>query len=263
VNLYDFIAGNAPLLVSMPHCGTHLPPHIAADMTTQARQVPDTDFHLPRLYDFVGELGASILSATHSRYVIDLNRPPDGALLYPGASNTELCPTTRFDFAPVYREGHEPDAHAIRARVDEYWQPYHAKLAAELERLRQRHGYALLFDAHSIISVCPRFFDGRLTDLNLGTASGASCDPALGAAVFEQAQRFPGYTSVLDGRFKGGYITRQYGRPRNGVHALQLELSERTYMVEAPPFPYDETLADQVRPVLRALIGTLLAWQPK
>jgi N-formylglutamate deformylase len=260
--MYIFSAGTAPLLISMPHCGTHIPPQLAVDMTPAALEVPDTDFHLPQLYDFVAGLGASVLSATHSRYVIDLNRAPDGAILYPGASNTELCPTTRFDFAPVYRAGRAPDAAAIQARVEEYWQPYHGKLADELERIRQQHGYALLFDAHSIVSVCPRFFAGRLTDLNLGTANGASCDPALGASLLDQAQAYPHWTSVLNGRFKGGYITRQYGKPERAVHAVQLELSERTYMVEAPPFALDEALANQVRPVLRALIDTMLAWQP-
>ena len=263
VNLYDFLPGNSPLLVSMPHCGTHIPPSMATAMTPGALEMPDTDFHIPRLYDFVAGLGASVLSATHSRYLIDLNRPPDGAVLYPGANNTELCPTTRFDFQPIYRDGCAPDESSIRVRVEQYWQPYHARLAAELERIRGEHGYALLFDAHSIISVCPRFFEGRLTDLNLGTAGGMSCDPALSASMFEEAQRYPAYTSVLDGRFKGGYITRRYGRPADGVHAVQLELSERTYMVEAPPFSFDETLAEEVRPALRALIGTLLAWQPK
>jgi N-formylglutamate deformylase len=262
VSLYDFLPGTAPLLVSMPHCGTHIPPHLAADMTRDALEVPDTDFHVPRLYDFVAEVGASVLRATHSRYVIDLNRPPDGTILYPGANNTELCPLTRFDFAPIYRAGRSPDAGAIRARVEEYWQPYHARLATELERIRQQHGYALLFDAHSIISVCPRFFEGRLTDLNLGTAGGASCDPALGPSLFEQAQSYSAYTTALNGRFKGGYITRRYGTPKSGIHAVQLELSERTYMVEAPPFAFDESLASEVRPVLRALIGTLLAWKP-
>lgn len=263
MNPYEFSPGTAPLLVSMPHCGTHIPPRIAAGMTPGALEVPDTDFHMPRLYDFVVGLGASVLSATYSRYVIDLNRPPDGTVLYPGANNTELCPLARFDFAPVYREGRVPDADAIRARVEEYWQPYHARLATELERIRQQHGYALLFDAHSIISVCPRFFEGRLTDLNLGTGGGSSCDAALGLSMLGQAQTFPAYTSVLNGRFKGGYITRQYGKPASGVHAVQLELSERTYMIETPPFAFDETLAREVRPVLRALIGTLLAWTPK
>ncbi|MBP8297219.1 MAG: N-formylglutamate deformylase [Burkholderiales bacterium] len=263
LNLYDFSPGTAPLLVSMPHCGTYIPPRLAADMTPEALSVPDTDFHLPRLYDFVRELGASVLAATHSRYVIDLNRPPDGAVLYPGASNTELCPTTRFDFAPVYREGRAPDMDGIRARVADYWEPYHARLAGELERIHALHDYALLFDAHSIVSVCPRFFEGRLTDINLGTADGASCAPALGAAVLEAAQEYPGYTSILNGRFKGGFITRRYGKPDHGVHAVQLELAERTYMDEAPPFAYDETLAESVRPVLRSVLEAMLSWKPR
>ncbi len=262
MNLFDFRQGTAPLLVSMPHCGTHIPPDLAAGMTPAALEVPDTDWHMPRLYDFVRELGASTLAATHSRYVIDLNRPPDGAVLYPGASNTELCPTTRFDVAPVYRDGVGPDGRQIAARVERYWRPYHAALDAELQRIRAQHGYALLFDAHSIISVCPRFFDGRLTDINLGTGGGTSCDPALGARVEAAARRSANYTSVLNGRFKGGYITRQYGRPAARIHAVQLELSTCTYMIERLPFDFDEALADGVRPVLRDVVESMLAWQP-
>jgi N-formylglutamate deformylase len=262
VNLYDFHAGTAPLLVSMPHCGTHIPPELAAAMTPAALEVPDTDWHMPRLYDFLVELGASTLAATHSRYVIDLNRPPDGASLYPGASNTELCPTSRFDFAAIYREGAEPGPGEIAHRVATWWQPYHAALAAELERIRARHGYALLFDAHSIVSVCPRFFEGRLPDFNLGTGGGASCAPALGESLLRIA-RDSRYAAVLNGRFKGGYITRHYGRPDERVHALQLELAECTYLVERVPFAWDDGLAAQVRPVLRALIEAMLAWRPQ
>jgi N-formylglutamate deformylase len=263
VNLYEFSAGDAPLLVSIPHCGTHIPPELASAMTPDAHDVPDTDFHLPQLYDFLAGLDVPVLAATHSRYVIDLNRSPDGAVLYPGASNTELCPTTRFDFAPVYADGKNPDAAEIAQRVDTYWRPYHAKLAEELQRIRDRHGYALLFDAHSIVSVCPRFFEGKLTDFNLGNGAGSSCDPQLAQRLLDVAKAHPTYTSVLNGRFKGGYITRQYGRPSAGVHSVQLELSERTYMTESPPFPFDEALANEVRPVLRGLIDTLLAWRPR
>src|SRR5512143_1243527 len=176
MTLYDFSAGDAPLLVSMPHCGTYIPPDLAAAMTPAALEVADTDFHLPQLYDFLEQRGVSVLSATHSRYVIDLNRPPDGEVLYPGANNTELCPISRFDFAPVYREGLTPDAREIERRIATYWRPYHAKIEAELARVKAQHGYALLFDAHSIVSVCPRFFEGRLTDFNLGTGNGTSCD---------------------------------------------------------------------------------------
>jgi len=262
VDLYEFASGSAPLLVSIPHCGTYIPPALASAMTPAALEVADTDFHLRQLYDFVGALGVPVLAATHSRYVIDLNRSPEGAVLYPGANNTELCPTTRFDFAQIYSDGAAPDRVEIGQRVEHYWKPYHARLADELQRLRERHGYALLFDAHSIVSVCPRFFEGRLTDFNLGTGGGTTCNARLAASLLDVAQRADRYTSVLNGRFKGGYITRQYGDPANGIHSVQLELSERTYMIESPPFPYDASLAGEVRPVLRTLIDTLLAWKP-
>jgi N-formylglutamate deformylase len=260
---FDFSAGDAPLLVSMPHCGTHIPQDLAARMTPAAHEVPDTDFHLPRLYEFLAGRGVSVLSATHSRYVIDLNRAPDGSILYPGASNTELCPTSRFDFAAVYPHGAEPDAREIERRVAKYWQPYHAQIEESLARIKARHGYALLFDAHSIVSVCPRFFEGRLTDFNLGTGGGSSCDAVLARRLLDVAAADRRYTSVLNGRFKGGYITRRYGNPVADVHAVQLELAECTYMVERPPFLFEETLARQVRPTLEALIDTLLAWHPR
>ena len=262
VALYDFREGHAPLLISMPHCGTHIPEPLAVDMTSEALEVPDTDFHLPRLYDFAHELGASVLSATHSRYVIDLNRSPDGVVLYPGASNTELCPLSRFDFKPIYRAETGPNVAGMDARIAQYWQPYHQRIASELARLRERHGHALLFDAHSIVSECPRFFEGCLTDFNLGTGGGSSCDPRLGDAVLSVVKGDDSYTSVLNGRFKGGYITRHYGDPSANIHAVQLELSERTYMDEKPPFDYDEVLATKVRVVLRKLIETMLAWKP-
>jgi N-formylglutamate deformylase len=263
MDLYDFSLGDAPLLVSMPHCGTHIPADLAETMTPAALEVADTDFHLPQLYDFLPGRGVSVLSATHSRYVIDLNRPPDGAVLYPGANNTELCPRSRFDFAPIYRNGMEPDVREIDRRVATYWQPYHAKISRELERIKARHGYALLFDAHSIISVCPRFFEGKLTDFNLGTGAGSSCDGVLAERLLSIVQSKRGYTSVLNGRFKGGYITRHYGRPVERVHAVQLELAECTYMHETPPFEFDQSLANGVRPVLAALIDTMLSWQPR
>jgi N-formylglutamate deformylase len=263
VALYDFREGSAPLLISMPHCGTHIPAHLAVEMTPEAMEVPDTDFHLPRLYDFAQELGVPVLSATHSRYVIDLNRSPDGTVLYPGASNTELCPLTRFAFKPIYRAQTGPSGAGIAARIDQYWLPYHRRLESELARIRERYGYALLFDAHSIVSECPRFFDGCLTDFNLGTGGGTSCDPRLGDALLAVVERHSDdYTAVLNGRFKGGYITRHYGSPAKNIHAAQLELSERTYMDEKPPFDYDEVLATRVRVVLRELLETMLAWKP-
>jgi N-formylglutamate deformylase len=255
---YFFERGSLPLLVSMPHVGTQLPADLAARMTSAARQVPDTDWHLPRLYNFLQAMGANLLVAVNSRYVIDLNRDPEGKSLYPGANNTELCPLTTFEFEPVYLEGQAPDEAEVAARVERYWRPYHAKLAEELAAIRARHGYALLFDAHSIKSVLPRFFEGQLWDINLGTGGGSSAAPQVGQALLAAAQAFPEYTSILNGRFKGGYITRAYGNPAQHVHAAQLELSWRAYMDEGGSFAFDEARAGQVRPLLRRVIDTLL-----
>lgn len=258
MDLFTFRAGTAPLLVSMPHVGTHVPADLAARLTREARVLPDTDWHLERLYDFLDALGASVLVATHSRYVVDLNRPPDNTNLYPGQDTTGLVPVDTFARAPVYRDGAVPDAAEIALRVERYWRPYHAQLGRELDRLRAAHGYALLWDAHSIASRVPRFFEGRLPDLNLGTSGGRSCAPVLIDAVAAIAQRAAGYTAVLNGRFKGGYITRRYGQPNTGVHAIQLELAEIAYMDEAPPFTFDLARAARLRPVLRAMLEALL-----
>lgn len=251
---YTFREGRGPLLVSMPHTGTHVPEALARRMTEIARTVPDTDWHLERLYDFLDALGASVLVATHSRYVVDLNRPPDNANLYPGQDTTGLCPVDTFYRQPIYAPGEAPDDEEIADRVARYWTPYHAKLTEELERLKARNGRALLWDAHSIFSVVPRFFAGTLPDFNLGTAEGRSCANGVGEAVLAVAERAPGYRAVLNGRFKGGYITRRYGRPAENVHAFQLELSEATYMEESAPFRFRDDLAARVRPHLRAMV---------
>jgi N-formylglutamate deformylase len=260
MDVYHFTAGRAPLLVSMPHVGTHVPDDIAGRMTNSALTLPDTDWHVDRLYDFLGEIGAGVIQATHSRYVIDLNRAPDGQALYPGASNTELCPTTQFDETPIYRPGQGLDEPEIAARLDRYWRPYHERLARELSAVKARHGFALLFDAHSIRSVVPRFFPGRLPDINLGTGGGAAAPSDLAATLIEAAGDAVGYSSVLNGRFKGGYITRHYGRPAADVHAVQLELAQATYMDEDPPFGFRDDLAARVRPVLRGIVTAMLEW---
>jgi N-formylglutamate deformylase len=247
--------GTAPLLVSMPHVGTFLPEAIAARLTPIARTVPDTDWHLDRLYDFLDDMGASVLVATHSRYVVDLNRPEDDASLYPGQDTTGLFPLDTFAREPLYA-GAPPDAAERADRVARYWRPYHAALRATLAAVRARHGVAVLWDAHSIRSEVPRFFSGKLPDLNLGTAGGASCDARIGHALAQAAAAADGYTHVMNGRFRGGYITRRYGRPADGVHAVQLELSEVTYMDEDPPFAFREDLAERIRPVLRTLVAS-------
>jgi N-formylglutamate amidohydrolase len=258
--VFRFASGSAPLLVSTPHVGTELPDGFAARLSAPAQGLPDTDWHVDRLYDFAGALGASVLRARCSRYVIDLNRPPDDAPLYPGAAGTGLCPTTLFDGTALYRDGGAPPADEVAERVRTYWRPYHDQLARELERIRARFGFALLFDAHSIRSEVPRLFEGRLPDLNLGTGGGTAADESLARALVGECERQRAYDFVLNGRFKGGYITRRYGRPDEHVHAVQLELSQRTYMQEDPPFAFDETRAEGVRPLLCAIVGRMLDW---
>ncbi|MBP0633884.1 N-formylglutamate deformylase [Cupriavidus sp. AcVe19-6a] len=253
--------GTRPLLISMPHVGTHLPASVSQRLTAEARTVPDTDWHLERLYGFARELGASLLVATHSRYVVDLNRPPDNANLYPGQDTTGLCPVDTFDKTALYADGSNgPDDAEIAARRDAIWRPYHEALAAELARLKTEHGTVALWDAHSIRSVLPRFFEGKLPDFNLGTANGESCDAGLASQLLEQASAVPGHTAVLNGRFKGGYITRQYGKPQDGVHAVQLELSQCAYMSETYPFAYDEARSAGLQPALQGMLATVLAF---
>ena len=250
--------GDAPLLVSLPHDGSEIPPALAARMTEGARRAPDTDWHVSRLYAFARELGASVLVPRHSRYVVDLNRPPDDASLYPGQNTTGLCPAVRFSGEPVYREGEAPDPAEVAARVERYWRPYHGALDAELQRLRARHGRVVLWEGHSIRGECPFLFDGRLPDLNLGTADGRSCTPALQerlTAVLRGQQR---YDWVVNGRFKGGYITRHYGDPAHGVDAVQLEISQRIYMDE-DSFAWDVARARDTQDMLRALLEAALS----
>lgn len=251
--------GHVPLLISMPHNGQQIPADIAATMQPYAASVPDTDWFLDRLYNFADELGASVINPVYSRYVIDLNRPPDGTVLYAGANNTELCPTSGFDERPLYLAGQQPNEAEVNRRIELYWRPYHHALRAELDRLKAKFGYALLFDAHSIKSEVPRFFTGRLPDINFGTAEGKSASSGLEQAIM--AVPTGDYSRVLNGRFKGGYITRHYGQPAQHIHALQLELSQITYMDENA-FAWRPERAAQVQPVLRKIVQALLAVPP-
>ena len=260
MSVFTLTHGRTPLLVSMPHTATAIPPELAPRMTDAGRAVPDTDWHVDRLYAFAPELGAGIIQPEQSRYVIDLNRAPDGRSLYAGANNTELCPTSTFAEEPIWKPGEEPQEAEIAERRERYWRPYHDALAAELKRLTERYGVALLWDAHSIRSHVPRFFQGRLPDLNLGTGGGATAASELIQRLAAAAADAPPYTSVLDGRFKGGYITRAYGRPEDGVHAVQLELAQIAYMDEDPPVAYRPERAARLQPVLRRLLQTMLDW---
>jgi N-formylglutamate deformylase len=260
-NIHSLHRGTAPLLVSVPHDGTAVPPDIAARMTPAARGVPDTDWHVARLYDFARELGASLIVPRHSRYVIDLNRPPDDVSLYPGQNTTGLCPTVQFSGAPVYLDGQEPDADEIAARTRTYWQPYHDALRAELARIRSEHGRAVLWEGHSIRHAVPFLFDGRLPDFNLGTAAGASCSPVLQQQLVAVLEAQADHDFVVNGRFKGGYITRHYGDPANRIDAIQLELTQVNYMDEAT-FEYLPERAQPTQAVIRRLLNTCLEFQP-
>ena len=258
MELFRFSAGSTPLVVSAPHVGTEVPPGIAARLTDAAQGLPDTDWHVDRLYAGARALGATTLFANLSRYVVDLNRDPSGKPLYPGADNTELCPTRTFDGEPIWR-GAPPDAAEIAERIERYWRPYHERLRTALDETRARHGIAVLLDAHSIRSVLPRFFEGRLPDLNFGTADGASCAAELSDRLYA-ALEHPGFTRVRDGRFKGGYITRAYGRPAEGVHAAQLELAQSAYMEERPPWGWREDIAARLTPAIGRMLEAALSW---
>ncbi|PVZ43119.1 N-formylglutamate deformylase [Pseudomonas sp. CC120222-01a] len=255
----SFHQGRLPLLISMPHAGLKLTPAVDNGLVEQARSLPDTDWHIPRLYDFARELGASVVAAEYSRFVIDLNRPDDDKPLYVGAT-TGLYPATLFDGEPLFKEGQAPTAEVRKTYLESIWRPYHNTLQSELARLREAHGYALLWDAHSIRSLIPHLFDGKLPDFNLGTFNGASCDPQLAERLQGVCAEAGNYSHVLNGRFKGGHITRHYGDPANHIHAVQLELAQSTYMEEVEPFAYREDLAQPTQRVLSQLLEAMLAW---
>ena len=246
---YDFYEGDSPLLISVPHDGRLVPDDIAASMSGAGRSLVDTDWHVSYLYDFARDLGASMIIARYSRYVVDLNRPADDATLYEGQQGTGLCPLQTFGGEDIYEETVNID---VAERVERFWSPYHAKLAATLAHLREKHGHALLWDAHSISSEVPMLFDGRLPVLNIGSFDGRSCGASRLEAVVAVAEQSP-YETVTDGRFKGGYITRHYGRPDAGVEAIQLEIAQRAYMDEESR-RYDDGKASQLRDTLRAML---------
>lgn len=254
--------GDAPLLLSLPHTGTDLPAAIESRLVSRARALRDTDWWIDRLYGFAAALGATVVRTAISRTAIDVNRDPSGVSLYPGQATTELCPTTTFDGRPLYRDGEAPDAAEIAGRRAAYFDPYHAALAAETARLRARHPRIVVYDAHSIRSRVPRLFAGELPVMNIGTHGGASCDAAVQALAEDHAGRSP-FSSVANGRFKGGWITRSLGRPREGVHAVQMEIACRGYMREGEddaPAPFDVAFAAPMRATLEALLTDLRDW---
>jgi N-formylglutamate deformylase len=255
---FTLTRGNVPLLISLPHNGSYLPDELAKRLRPSARRSPDTDWHVAQLYEpLAQELGASVLKPVASRYVIDLNRPADGHALYPGRRETGLAPTIGFDGEPLYLDGQEPDSDEIHQRTETWWRPYHQALAQEIARLKAQHGRVVLWDGHSIRSHVPMLFEGRLPDFNLGTADGASCSPDLQWGLTHVMEAQSRYDFVLNGRFKGGYITRHYGQPREGVHAVQLELSQCQYMNEES-FAWDATKAPLVQGTIRQLLQKCL-----
>lgn len=261
-DIYTLHQGTTPLLVSLPHVGTEIPQALQHCYTPRALQVEDTDWHLEALYSFVKDMGASVIVPRYSRYVIDLNRPSENTPMYAGSNNTELCPTRFFTGDPIYRDGMAPDDTEIAHRIRTYWQPYRAALTTELERLRAVHGHAVLFDGHSIKSELPWLFEGTLPDLNLGTANGTSASPSLRSALAQVLSNQDQFTQVVDGRFKGGHITRHYGRPNDQWHAIQLEMCWKCYMHEAPPYTLAPERAQKVLPVLESLVQTMIDWRP-
>lgn len=256
-NVYRYHRGESPLVISVPHAGVKIPAEMENQIADSAKGLTDTDWFVDRLYAFALDMGATVIAANYSRYVVDLNRPADGASLYPGQFETGLLPHTTFMGEPLYKDGQTPDDAEIKRRKTQYWQPYHDRIEAELKRAKAFHGYAVLWDAHSILSRVPDLFDGKLPDLNIGTNIGASCGEGLGEAVLTEAKKAKAYSSVLNGRFKGGYITRNYGQPDANIHAVQLEIAQTAYMDETSA-SYDRDKANRLRPVIQNMMEAAL-----
>ncbi|SHM67665.1 N-formylglutamate deformylase [Roseibium suaedae] len=254
---FEVTQGDSPVILGVPHAGTHVPQDIWAMLNDTGKVLADTDWHVDRLYrDLLP--GATMVRANFHRYVIDANRDPADVSLYPGQNTTSLCPTTDFDGRPIYLEGAEPASEEIAARQKDWHGPYHAALAAEIERVKAIHGVAILYDCHSIRSTIPFLFEGRLPDFNVGTNNGTTCAQAIEAATVLRTKAAEGYTSILNGRFKGGWTTRHYGRPETGVHAIQMELAQATHLAsEDVPFDYDEDRAGRLRPHLELILKDL------
>ncbi len=255
--------GSSPVILAFPHTGTEVPAEIRSNFNEEGRRLRDTDWHVHTLYD--GLLpDATTVRATFHRYVIDANRDPSGRSLYPGQNTTGLVPLTDFDDTPIWKDGSEPGEAEIARRIKAFHAPYHAALAAEIARVKALHGVAILYDCHSIRSVCPFLFEGTLPDFNIGTDNGRTCAPEIERVVSEACRKADGYTSVLNGRFRGGWTTRRYGDPVGGVHAVQMELAQATHLAtEAPPFAYDGDRAKRLRRVLRTILEEIQSLAPK
>ncbi|SLN70934.1 N-formylglutamate amidohydrolase [Roseovarius albus] len=255
MQVFKVQSGDSPIVLGLPHGGTYLPDEIKARLNDNGRMLADTDWHIERLYSGLFP-GATVVKSNSHRYVIDANRNPHGVSLYPGQNTTTLVPLTDFDGAPIWSEGQEPSDDEIEDRRAQFHTPYHEALELELARVKAKHGVAILFDCHSIRSNIPFLFDGELPIFNTGTNNGETCAPGIEHAVHHVAEA-SGQSSVLNGRFKGGWSTRHYGQPDTGVHAIQMEISQRAYMFETPPWNYDEARAAAIRPHLQQMLETL------
>jgi formiminoglutamase len=262
MSFLDVQRGDSPVVLGLPHTGTELPGDVAGCLNETGQALADTDWHIHDLYAGLLDDLTTVRTRIH-RYVIDVNRDPAGVSLYPGQNTTSLCPVTDFDGQPIWREGAEPNDAEIARRRDIYHAPYHSALAAELERVRGIHGFAVLYDCHSIRSEIPFLFDGTLPDFNVGTDEGQTCDPSIERRVYSRCEAADGYRAVLNGRFKGGWTTRHYGRPADGWHAIQMELAQSTYMLEKPPWIYDPDRADRLRVHLKNILEDLISWRPE
>lgn len=257
--IVEISEGNSPVILGMPHTGTHVPPEIWVRLDGNGKLLADTDWHIHRLYEKLLPEATTVRALFH-RYVIDANRDPSGGSLYPGRNTTGLVPLTDFDGRPIWREGGEPSAEDIAARTTEFHAPYHAALLAQVERVKKLHGTAIIYDCHSIRSRIPFLFEGLLPDFNVGTDGGVTCDPAVEASVMAGV-RASGRTHVLNGRFRGGWTTRHYGQPSAGMHAIQMELAQSTHLrTEAPPFAFDPAKAAVLRGALGAILHALDRW---
>ncbi len=252
--------GDSPIVLGLPHTGTYVPEAIIAKLNRRGQGLDDTDWHIHQLYD--GLLpGATTVRATFHRYVVDANRDPSGASLYPGQNTTGLVPLTDFEGRDIWTDA--PDEVEVAARREAFHAPYHAALEAEMARVRDLHGVAILYDCHSIRSEIPFLFEGTLPDFNIGTNMGATCAPEIEAAVQDICAAAEGYTSTTNGRFKGGWTTRHYGRPGEGFHAIQMELAQSTYLsAEAAPWTYDTAKANRLRAHLKTILTTLADLAP-
>jgi N-formylglutamate deformylase len=260
MNLVDVISGDSPVVLGMPHTGTYVPDGVYSKLNANGQKLADTDWHIDKLYDGLLE-GATIVRANFHRYVIDANRDPSGKSLYPGQNTTSFCPLTDFDGEAIYLNGQQPNESDIAQRIVEFHAPYHAALAAELEKAREKFGVAILYDCHSIRSDIPFLFDGRLPDFNIGTNEGQTCAPEIEQFTHDICKGADDYTSVLNGRFKGGWTTRHYGHPEIGVHAIQMELTQCQYLEsEQLPFNYSPEKAVVLRVHLKNILNSLSNW---